>query len=116
MRKRPVKPENVVRHRDLLGVGAWALGLILAIGVLWPGTGWFGGLCVQALTFIAGNGALVVPAAFFLLGWVLFAGVHKSATRYQIAGIILSFLVVVSVCQLARTSDLHAFYEILDER
>jgi S-DNA-T family DNA segregation ATPase FtsK/SpoIIIE len=53
---------------------------------------------------------LVVPLAFFILGWVLFAGIHKWATRYQIAGIILFFLVVVSVCQLARTSNLHALY------
>ncbi len=103
MAKKRRKPDTDSLIPEIAGIATFALGLILFVGVVFPQSGWFGSAFGGGLKYLAGLGAIAVPAFLMYMGGVLLAGTLQPASRNRILGFILAFIVFVSWCQLVHS-------------
>ncbi|MHB1190206.1 MAG: FtsK/SpoIIIE family DNA translocase [Armatimonadota bacterium] len=105
------KSDNDSLVQDVAGIISLALGAVLFIGIVSPESGWFGSIFGGGLRLLAGLGAFVVPFCLAAVGWVMLVGAERPATRKQLAGIALLFLVIAAWCQFSRTGNISAMYQ-----
>ncbi len=110
MRKTRQKPENDPLIQDVIGVGLFALGAVLMVGVIMQHSGKLGEIVGPALKNIAGLGAYVAPILLMFLGAVVLMGNQVPATRSKLVGSLIVFVVFVTWCQFARTPSVTGLY------
>lgn len=109
------KVENDSLAQDVVGILAVALGAVLLIGLLAPGSGWLGEKLGNFVRVMAGAGAYVMPFLLIAGGIILLTDNHFNMAANRAAGFLLIFLVFTAWCQFVRTPRLVGIDYILQE-
>ena len=100
------KNENDSLAQDIIGILAVALGAVLLIGLLAPGSGQFGKILGRFLMLMAGLGAYITPVLLIVGGIILLADSRLQIAANRVSGFVIIFLVFNTWCQFMRMPEL----------
>lgn len=93
--------------QDIAGVGLFAFGAVLLVGMVTAHSGRFGEVVGAVLKTTVGLGAFVVPALLMFAGGILLVGMRRTGSTSPIVGFVIFFVVFVTWCQFLHTPSLN---------